>query len=856
MKVSASSEDNRRPAFICRVPVATCVLPARCLRCGAVSRDPLCASCVDFLVAYRPLWLDPSLLSGPSLLDLLAPQEVAILPVQGQTIEWRTVPREASDAAAVRLLHLLDLGGNPNAVVSVGDAEVLHAFLSHARRSPPDDAESRAALASLYRYLATREWVPPHLADEYRLRARTLNPLPGEEVPAPGAAMHPVEAVPPPEPEEAAPPAAPAPEGPEEIPPAEAPAAEPEAPVAEPEPESPPVPPLPEPSPEPEPPLPLPEPQPVPAPEPEPEPEPEEPAAPEASPSPTMESLSAELAEMKEELRREIAKERESVQEWIRERSGEVETKERALTEKEQTLAAEAQAMEAEKASVTERLQALERDEQRLEVLKFLDTVPGMTEDVAQVLVTVYPDMAALRAADARALEQCQGVTPAAAKAIRYELVPGEVEEEQRAIDLRDEAQAFLVEGDYRAALDCYGRLLAEHPEDPLFWFDEAEIHVLLGESEEALQCYTRVLDLDRRNRQAWFERANLLFGMGRLADAVEALKEALRIEPRKSADVLLKAEQLRRDGHANEAAILYQAVLDVDPGNGRAVLGLGDTFLELGDHDAAEGLFSRALGKEGKDPELLLRKAELLNRKGRWGAAIQFYNRALALKWDLADAWLAKGRVLLAHDRAQEALDCFEKVLAIDPDHTAALAGKREAEGLLRPLRVAPRPPAAPMASEEPGGSAPESEEPPVEETTETEEPEELSFADELRRAGRQESEEPHPERAEIPADFKTFVESVEPESEDTAVLVQLAELALEGGDAEMALLRYEQALGRDPRSAKAWTGKGTALQQLDRYEEALAAYDRALALDPEDEIARRWRETCLRHLGLGGTP
>jgi tetratricopeptide (TPR) repeat protein len=829
-----------------------------------VSRDSLCASCVDFLVAYRPLWLDPALLPGPSLLDLLAPHEVAVLSAEGEAIEWRSSPREVTEAEAVRLLHLLDLNGSPNPVVSVGDAEILHAFLGQARRAPPTEPATREALASFYRYLASREWVPPHLAEEYRLRARTLHPRPEEEAPPPAAVSRVEEVI---EPEEIMPPA-PAPVEevpvPEELPrvPEDEAAPAAEAVQATPGPE-----PGPEPIPEPEPPLPIPEPQPMPppAPEPEPEPEPEpgEPATPalEPAPSPVLESLTAELAEMKEELRREIAKERESVQAWIQQKAGAIETKEKELVAKEQEVRAEASAVETEKRSVTERLQKLEKDEKRLEVLQFLGPVPGMTEDVARVLTTAFPDLAALRGADAKALEQCQGVTPALARAIRYELVPGEVEEEQRAIDLREEAQAFLEEGDYRAALECYGRLITEHPEDEIFWFDKAELHVLLDEPEEALQCYTRVLDLDRRNRQAWFERANLLFGMGRLADAVDALREALRVEPRKSADVVLKAEQLRRDGHANEAAVLYQAVLDVDPGNGRAILGLGDTFLDLGDIDAAEGLFTRALGKEGKDPELLFRKGELLNRKGRWGAAIQFYNRALALKWDLADAWLAKGQILLAHDRAQEARECFEKVLAIDPNHEAALTGQRDAEALLRPLRLPARRPPPPESEESVPeasgpGETPETDEDQGEEPEESLESEAPSFADELRRAGGEESAAKREPASDIPADFKSFVESIEPEREDTHVLIQLAELALEAGDADMALLRYEQALAQDERSAKAWTGKGTALQQLERYEDALAAYDHALELAPDDEIAKRWRETCLRHLTRGGTP
>src|SRR2546425_10548401 len=109
---------------------------------------------------------------------------------------------------------------------------------------------------------------------------------------------------------------------------------------------------------------------------------------------------------------------------------------------------------------------------------------------------------------------------------------------------------------------------------------------------------------------------------------------------------------------------------------------------------------------------------------------------------------------------------------------------------------------------------------------------------------------EDVEPPVSSVPSDFQSFVESIEPEKEDTHVLLQLAELAIEGGDPQMGLLRYEQAIQRDPRNADAWTGKGVALQQLERFREALEAYDHALSLKPNHELARKWRETCARHI------
>src|SRR5439155_651218 len=324
------------------------------------------------------------------------------------------------------------------------------------------------------------------------------------------------------------------------------------------------------------------------------------------------------------------------------------------------------------------------------------------------------------------------------AHAIRLELAPGELEDERRSSRLREEAQAFIEEGEYVAALECYDRLLRSRPEETSVWFDRAELLVLLDRPEEALQCYTRILDFDPGNRQASYERANLLFGLGRLSVAVDALRDALRLEPSKSREVVQKAEQLRRDGHPNEAVLLFRAILEIAPDDPRAILGLGDTLIDLGDSDAAEAQFARALGRDPQNAPILFRKGALLERKGRWGAAVQYYNRAIALRWNYPEPWLAKGDILLNHARPRE---------------------------------------------------APESS---------------------------------------VPPDFQSFVESIEPEKEDTHVLLQLAELAIEGGDPQMGLLRYEQAIEREPRNADAWTGKGVALQQLERFREALEAYDR----------------------------
>jgi superkiller protein 3 len=857
------------------------VLPSRCVRCGAASRDFLCPSCVDYLIAYQPLWLNPALLPGPSLLDLGAPREVPFVSADLKAVEWEPARSDALAEDAVRLVRLVGLDGGVHPALSVGDADLLHRFLRDARRSTPANPEEREALARLYRYLSSSDWIPSHLAAEYRLRADTVAPFGMEtteepEGPAQAAADEMVPQPPLPESSPGVPKAEPLPDlSSMDLEPLEE-----EVPLPAPDPFHPE--PAPEPIPQPEPPLPLPEP-PSPQPEPEPEPEPEEAGGDDRNRTELEElrhALQEERVGMEAWTRGQVAdlrtkeavledresslgaKERERVDAETRARSKleELQAKEAALEQRESVLGSKERDLTRQSHAVTDRLAAFEKDEARRAVLRILGQVPGMSEALADVLATAFPDLASLQAADAKALAQCQGVSETLALAIRHELVPGEVDDEQHAAQLREQAQGFLEEGDYKAALASYDRLLQDRPGEIGLWFDRADVLVLLDRKEDAIQCYRRVVELDRANPRAWFEQGNLLFGLGRLPDAIHVLREALRLDPSKAGDIVLKAEALRRDGHPTEAVNLYQAVLDGNPAEVRAVLGLGDALLALGDAEAAETHFTQALGKNPQNAMIAFRKGELLERKGRWGASIQYYNRAIALKWNFAGPWLAKAKILLEHDRATEALECYDKATSFEPGSAEAWAGKARAHWILGDREAAaatlaraegldPKNPSVIAARELAGALATREPAEPPEEPSE-----DKATASDLHALVKAFEEiEDEPEQVIPPAsgaDFSSFVESIEPEEEEVHVLIQLAELALEGGDAQMALLRYEQAIQQEEKSADAWVGKGVALQQLERYREALDAYDRALSIQPEHGLAQKWRATCLRHL------
>src|SRR5439155_230374 len=61
----------------------------------------------------------------------------------------------------------------------------------------------------------------------------------------------------------------------------------------------------------------------------------------------------------------------------------------------------------------------------------------------------------------------------------------------------------------------------------------------------------------------------------------------------------------------------------------------------------------------------------------------------------------------------------------------------------------------------------------------------------------------------------------------------------------------RHEDAIVAYPADADAWTGLGDSLYALERYEEAVEAYDRAIAADPDNEEA--WNNKGFTFFMLG---
>jgi tetratricopeptide (TPR) repeat protein len=208
-----------------------------------------------------------------------------------------------------------------------------------------------------------------------------------------------------------------------------------------------------------------------------------------------------------------------------------------------------------------------------------------------------------------------------------------------------------------------------------------------------------------------------------------------------------------------------------------------------------------------------------LMNGYGESGQARAVYEQAIAANPSSAFLWRRKADLLACHFSREEAEAAYSRALALDPENAGiylsmarmyGFAGGSDSPGMLTPDRQKALELCDKALAFEPGNT------------------EVLRFRSTvLLLSGR---------REESRAVTRRILE-VDPGNRD-ALLSLALDLVRDGRDEE-AVRVYEQFLGLYPDDTMSiWSVKGDALFRLGRYDEALAAHERAISSDPEGRI------------------
>ena len=302
------------------------------------------------------------------------------------------------------------------------------------------------------------------------------------------------------------------------------------------------------------------------------------------------------------------------------------------------------------------------------------------------------------------------------------------------------------------------------------------------GRYEEAVEAYRAVLQRDGRYALAYAGLGDALFQLQRHEAAIDALGTALEIQPGlpfAGKLYLLMGRAARALGQLDSAEEHYRTALAIEPDEAVGLLELAGVLRAQGRPNEAEALLSRARELRPNDPANLQNIAEALRKEQRYEEALAAYREVLAIAPDYALAHAGMGDTLFRMKRFDESLAFMDKALASRPDPTVA--------GPLHSL----------------AGQAAQ-----------------------------------HLDRIDEAAHH--YAEAVRIDPYDSASLDRLALVRFGRKQYQEALVLYRDLLKLTPDSAQTYSNLGATLYYLDRHEEALRHFERAVEIDPDLETAR----------------
>ena len=272
--------------------------------------------------------------------------------------------------------------------------------------------------------------------------------------------------------------------------------------------------------------------------------------------------------------------------------------------------------------------------------------------------------------------------------------------------------------------------------------------------------------------------------------------------------DLFDQAIGYHKSGDLETARAGYSRLLSMQPDNSAVLHILGIVCFQQDDLLDAETNLRAAIALNAEDPTYYKNLGSVLKAQGRPQEAVEAFKTAIGLRPDFHDALNDLGSTYFAMGRLPAAEDIFRKLLDRDPGCADALHNlgvlrlrQGNVEGskrlLLRALEIRP------------------------------------DYLDAHVTIGRLFFER---NDFELAAEHLTAAHRHRP---DDPELLKLLAHALRVRDPATALDFARRAVGSLPNDATNHVAHGSVLQSLGRFEEAEAAYQKALALDPHDADA-----------------
>lgn len=416
---------------------------------------------------------------------------------------------------------------------------------------------------------------------------------------------------------------------------------------------------------------------------------------------------------------------------------------------------------------------------------------------------------------------------------------------------LRYEGMALKGMNRREEALKALTKAARLHPDVELLQ-SRRDILKSLGPSKALHACCEHIVRLDPKSEEAHLEVIQAAAKLGKVKLALRACDRGLRELPGNVGLLLLKAKLFSDQGSQGDALRTYEKAISAEEGNFEAWKGSAVCLFTLRSYREAETAFERAL-EIHEDPECWYYRGLSLQESNGLKEAIECLERAVELKGESREL-LALGMALFRDDKPQDALHFFERVLEVHPGEDSARLRIAECLMKLGDYEEALRALGDGMLHRENDSELLRARIHCLGELRRTREAYESSIA--LTQILGNDTQA-WILRASLAASIDLTTEALEclkrasslnpddpaPKLEEARVLVTL-------GDYQEALQVCDEVISRYRGNSRASRMRGEALTGLERHEDALTAFNTALALSPDDVEALKGRALSLAHL------
>jgi serine/threonine-protein kinase len=204
---------------------------------------------------------------------------------------------------------------------------------------------------------------------------------------------------------------------------------------------------------------------------------------------------------------------------------------------------------------------------------------------------------------------------------------------------------------------------------------NNAEAHRTLGitlaeqnQFDEAATALHRSIELEPKRAIGYFYIGNLLAKQNKMEEAIVAYRTAIELEPKSGLPFNNLGNALRAQGRHDEATAAYRRAIEFDPKNADAYLNLGTGLTDQKKLDEAVDAYRKAIELNPKHEASYNNLGVTLKVQGKVDEAIAAYRKAIELNPTSADAYYNLGIVLRSQKRLDEAVAAYRKAIELEP--------------------------------------------------------------------------------------------------------------------------------------------------------------------------------------------